>query len=372
MPAHIMTKFKVFLTVAVVATILLIKQFWDASSIQSGLNGMHRYIAMPFPTTPTPHLEQKTVHVHYYNMPHWITVSVFNRCEYKCTMTYGSKGYDAAKVVMFQGPRIKSQEKPPEKKPGQLWIMHGLEPPAYYWNNLSHWANLFNWTFTYRRDSDVFQAPFRFHFLPNNVTISALIKERKTKDRISAWTLSHCGAVSKRDEYTKLMRKSTDIHVYGGCGQYKCPLSNENHCDELLRKHYKYYLAFENSLCVDYNSKRPFKTYRHSPSTIPVMRGGVNYSLFFPPGSYLDTADFDTADNLASFMNKPDDENWNLEETFAWTTRYSIDDQSQHKDWCSLCEQLHSAKKFQRLYVNIHNWLYDKPRKACKDAKDLL
>lgn len=38
----------------------------------------------------------------------------------------------------------------------QLWIFHMMEAPVHTWINLKPFEGLFNWTMTYRRDSDVY------------------------------------------------------------------------------------------------------------------------------------------------------------------------------------------------------------------------
>ncbi|XP_033764049.1 alpha-(1,3)-fucosyltransferase 7-like isoform X3 [Pecten maximus] len=95
------------------------------------------------------------LHVLYYNQPEWVSGKEFDGCQYPCKMTSGSANISFAKFVIFHGPRLNSK-KPPKKSSGQVWIMHGMESPTNYWNDLSQWNHLFNWTFTYRRDSDVF------------------------------------------------------------------------------------------------------------------------------------------------------------------------------------------------------------------------
>ena len=37
-----------------------------------------------------------------------------------------------------------------------MWILHNLEPPYYVYDSLAPWAGLFNWTSSYRRDSDLY------------------------------------------------------------------------------------------------------------------------------------------------------------------------------------------------------------------------
>ncbi|XP_021370474.1 alpha-(1,3)-fucosyltransferase C-like isoform X2 [Mizuhopecten yessoensis] len=329
------------------------------------------YMNTPRPLYP-PFIDKtfpERIRVYYYNKPDWVSVHEFEGCEYKCDMTVNSKYSASAKAVIFHGPGLGRTA--PKKSRGQIWIMHGLESPQHYSNDLSEWKNVFNWTFTYRRDSDILQTYSGFISVPTKISISNITELWKTKDRIAAWMVSHCHTHSKREKYANLLRKTTDIHVYGGCGQFKCPSSNADNCMGLLQKHYRYYLAFENSLCLDYVTEKGFKTYVYSPSTIPVMRGGSNYSLFFPPGSYINTNDFNTAENLGKAMNGISTGKNNFRKFFAWKQAITVDKTLHHKQWCSLCERIHLSENHTGLYSSIKNWLYDKPRSACKSPKDL-
>ncbi|XP_069141076.1 alpha-(1,3)-fucosyltransferase C-like isoform X1 [Argopecten irradians] len=305
----------------------------------------------------------------YYNRPEWVTGKEFEGCEYPCIMTSDVTKLSSVGAVIFHGPNTKPQ--PPEKSPGQIWIMHGMESPINYRNDLSQWGNVFNWTFTYRRDSDVVSTYSGFLQKSNEIAQN-YTAIWKTKDNASAWMVSHCSTQSKREQYVKRLQNITNIHVYGGCGKFKCSRSTDAQCMNLLKTHYKFYVAFENSLCVDYVTEKGFKTYTHSPTTIPVMRGGMNYSMFFPPGSYLNSEDFDSAYTLGRKLNtlmavKID----MIGQFFSWRKHVSINRNVWHNSWCSLCTHIHHAWRYKRVYANINHWLKDSPRSECKAPSDI-
>ncbi|XP_069101766.1 alpha-(1,3)-fucosyltransferase C-like isoform X1 [Argopecten irradians] len=326
-------------------------------------NSMTSYPVQTNPMTSYP----VTLRVLYYNKPEWISDEVFNNCEYRCKMISGSKEISSAKFVIFHGPRIR-QKLPPKKSRGQLWILNGMESPVNYHTDLSNWSNVFNWTFTFRRDSDVLFFNFRFQNIPENKTAS---DDWKTKDRQAVWMVSNCRTYSKREEYVKQLQNFTTVHVYGECGTHNCSRSKENTCMEILQNRYQYYLAYENSLCMDYVTEKGFKTYTYSPSTIPVMRGGSNYSLYFPPGSYINTKDFESAQTLGKTMHSKLMSEGQLDTYFSWTQSYSVDYTFRHDSWCALCKSMHHAENHERLYSNIKHWLFDNPRQGCKSPTDL-
>nr|KAG5699904.1 hypothetical protein BaRGS_018203 [Batillaria attramentaria] len=67
---------------------------------------------------------------------------------------------------------------------------------------------------------------------------------------------------------------------------------------------YGFYLAFENNLCKDYVTEKFFKIFKRNTDTIPVVRGGADYKKYFPPGTFINTADFKSPKQLAGYLKK--------------------------------------------------------------------
>lgn len=146
---------------------------------------------------------------------------------------------------------------PPIRTENQMWIYMTLESPVHMRgiNRKQQWNNAFNWTMSYRQDSDVF-TPYaklskRLTLKENNYTD---IFEQKSKD--VAWVVSNCHAHSKRMKYVQMMKKYINVDIFGRCGK-ACNSSGDN-CIKELSSNYKFYLAFENSLCEDYVTEKAF------------------------------------------------------------------------------------------------------------------
>ena len=69
-----------------------------------------------------------------------------------------------------------------------------------------------------------------------------------------------------------------------------CERSKDDKCLQMLSTSYKFYLAFENSLCADYITEKFWKVLDYN--VIPVVVNGVNMTKFAPPNSYIDLKDF--------------------------------------------------------------------------------
>ena len=58
-------------------------------------------------------------------------------------------------------------------------------------------------------------------------------------------------------QFARRLGHYIDVDIYGGCGNLKCPRTNQ-HCFSRLKTHYRFYLAFENSNCKDYITEKLF------------------------------------------------------------------------------------------------------------------
>ena len=68
----------------------------------------------------------------------------------------------------------------------------------------------------------------------------------------AAWFVSHCYTASNREKYVAQLQKFYPVEIYGACGEFKCDRVLGAECWMMVEQKYKYYLAFENSLCRDY------------------------------------------------------------------------------------------------------------------------
>lgn len=82
------------------------------------------------------------------------------------------------------------------------------------------------------------------------------INYAKGKTKMAAWFVSNCVSHSKRKELVKLLQNYVDVDIYGDCGTKKCPRKQEEDCRKMAATKYKFYLSFENSLCLDYVTEK--------------------------------------------------------------------------------------------------------------------
>lgn len=175
-----------------------------------------------------------------------------------CQLTDSRRYAGSADAVLFrQHPKFPWYRRPP----GQLWILYLLESP-YFTPSLRRFNNHFNWTASYRHDSDIV-APYE-KFVKNNNSNPHIQREISKnyaagKTKKVAWFVSNCRATNSRLEYAKELSKYIQVDIFGKCGDKKCPRGQDS-CSQMLNEEYKFYLSFENSNCRDYITEKFFFT----------------------------------------------------------------------------------------------------------------
>ena len=69
----------------------------------------------------------------------------------------------------------------------------------------------------------------------------------KSKDETAVAVVSNCQP--DRLNFVDELQRYVTVHVYGSCGDYSCHSGED--CFSMLKNRYKFYLAFENSVCKD-------------------------------------------------------------------------------------------------------------------------
>lgn len=173
-------------------------------------------------------------------------------------------------------------------RPDQLWLIYQLESAQ----NRPFLSSEANWTATYRRDSTLV-TPYGW-WRPSedseedaedeNTAVTADFAGAR-EGRV-AWFVSNCAADNQRLEYGRALGGSYPVDVYGKCGELRCSrVRREQYstvqctvcsvilqgtradCWKMVAKKYKYYLAFENSNCVDYITEKFWDALKYKVSS---------------------------------------------------------------------------------------------------------
>ena len=96
-------------------------------------------------------------------------------------------------------------------------------------------------------------------------------------------------------------------------------------------------------MCVDYVTEKFFLSYHYD--MVPVTYGWANYTLYGPPGSYINALDFDSVEDLANyllFLDANDDEYLKY---FKWRENYIVYSSSMDIALCTVCRTLDNYLK---------------------------
>jgi len=185
--------------------------------------------------------------------------------------------------------------------------------------------------------------------------------KRLEKPRLVAWLASNCDTHSDREDYVEQLRKHIEVDVFGKCGDKNCGPANGGasnlECDAMIEKNYKFFLAFENSICTDYVTEKFFRTL--SRLIVPVVLGGSNYSRLAPPGSYINALDYPSPVHLAKGLKRLAEDGQSYNQHFWWKDHYEVhhvDRESAREAMCSLCSHLHSEEEKQKSYTDLGAW----------------
>ena len=232
---------------------------------------------------------------------------------------------------------------------------------------LSDYEGYFNWTMSYKLDSDIHLLYGRVE--PRVKTESNAGAKRKAKlyhrfggkTRLVAWMASHCTTNSLREDYVAELGRYIPVDIYGACGNgnFFCP-RNESHwlsekfCYDRIEYNYKFYLSFENSICNDYVTEKFFLLMERR--VVPIVFGGADYERLAPPHSFIDARKFEPS-SLANYLLHLNANPLLYEEYFRWKDNYTVQagvEQMARHGFCDLCSKLH-----QDLPAKVYNNLAD-------------
>lgn len=292
----------------------------------------------------------------------------------KCEITYDHHEADA---LVLPNADV-SNEIAASRRPSQVWIAYLLESPVNTFNPRFRRKNRgkypFNWTASYRSDSDIVTPYSKFVVNPdyhgNQLDIetewqsaSQMHKELiGNKNRQVAWFVSNCHAANNRLEYAKELAKYINVDIYGKCGNLTCNKWERSDCLNRVNKHYKFYLSFENSNCKEYITEKLYENaYGYNDPNhlmVPIVMGPPesDYSRLVPPNSFIHVNDFSSPKDLAKYLNYLDENNSAYYSYFRWKKIGNFIDT---KFMCRVCAMLHHSALIERppkSIEDIENW----------------
>lgn len=272
----------------------------------------------------------------------------FSKCGFpnNCTHTLNTAYMSSSDAVIFHGTQLPPDM--PKRRKDQFWIMYTLESPINVQPMREMWRRQFDWMMNYRTDSDIF-LPYgniyrRKHL--ERVDFNIIMKK---KEQPIAWLVSNCHASSRRDLYVNELKKHVNVSVFGRCGKIDPALNDIQSMDahRILSVKHKFYLSFENTYCTDYITEKVFNVYSSKTHMIPIVRGKGNYTKVLPRGTYINTDDFSSIQELAKYIQYLNDNDAEYIKMLKEKTKYDVLDMMEvyHQSLCRICEKIQNPQE---------------------------
>uniref|UniRef100_H2YHU5 Fucosyltransferase n=1 Tax=Ciona savignyi TaxID=51511 RepID=H2YHU5_CIOSA len=189
----------------------------------------------------------------------------------------------------------------------------------------------FNWTMTYRRDSDIYM-PFVELNRPNGVfngvtfpqygdqVVNHIIR-RKGGNYTALWMAGNChittSAVHRKYLIYRLESLGLTIEKYGECFRQNAPRNEEYYP---FAAKYKFYMAFENAEhCRDYITEKLWSN-SYEAGLVPVVWGPTRADIeaIAPKDSFIYVNDFKRPTDLVNYLNYLDQNPLEYRKYFNW------------------------------------------------------
>ncbi|XP_014690834.3 LOW QUALITY PROTEIN: alpha-(1,3)-fucosyltransferase 4 [Equus asinus] len=242
------------------------------------------------------------------------------------------------------------------RPPGQRWVWMNFESPSHSPGLRRLAANLFNWTLSYRADSDVF-VPYGYLYPRTHPSEQppGLAPPLARKRGLVAWVVSNWDERQARVRYYHQLSQHVPVDIFGKGGPGR-PVPDIGLLHTVAR--YKFYLAFENSQHLDYITE---KLWRNSllAGAVPVVLGPdrANYERFVPRGAFIHVDDFPSASSLAAYLLFLDRNPAVYRRYFHWRRSYAVHITSfWDEPWCRACQAVQMAGDRPKSVRNLARW----------------
>ncbi|XP_063599453.1 4-galactosyl-N-acetylglucosaminide 3-alpha-L-fucosyltransferase FUT6-like isoform X1 [Penaeus indicus] len=294
-----------------------------------------------------------------------VRVDPFDDCSvHNCHITYEESAAPTADAVYIHFHRTLGPHTFPKRSgPDQVWIWGTDESPVHnFWKakdkNLKHYSGYFNWSMTFRMDSEIPVPYGRTLRLPDNQTALQPEDVFAMKSKLAAVMMTNCRQSSNdRLPYIRHLQKHMKVDFYGRCGSLKCPGHIRKDC-ELLEK-YKFYLSFENSNCHDYITEKVWWNALEKKA-VPVVMGGraEDYRRMLPPNSFVHVDDYETPEDLAKYLKFLDSNREAYMKYHQWRHQYKIVQEHGYfgapiYHYCRMCEALNYNARTPTTYNDL-------------------
>ncbi|KZS14617.1 putative Alpha--fucosyltransferase C [Daphnia magna] len=288
---------------------------------------------------------------------------------WQCETTDNRTDILTSDAIVFHLRSWTKSDLPERRLPHQRYVFWSIESPA--WREYAHADQadeFFNWTMTYRWDSDM-AGPYgsiepigKVPLHPDEDQMKIyLVNSRKAdnyakgKTKMAAWFVSNCNSKSSRNEFVRELQKYIDVDVYGKCGTMQCSTTTDGQCRDMAAKNYKFFMSLENSLCPDYITEKFFVMMNRT--ILPIVYGvHDSHEKIAPTHSFINAAKFENVKKLADYLILLDKNDTLYNEYFWWKPHFKVMFSEVFKGMCRLCAALHDKNSPPKIYHDMTGW----------------
>lgn len=211
-------------------------------------------------------------------------------------------------AILFDAVALKEEPDipfPKNRSKYQRYVLASTESSVHY-PITSEYNNFFNWTWTYKLDSDIVFAQIaikdkdgkvvgpkkEMHWLPEakmKTTSNDIINKLADKTITAIWITKNCDPESQSHRYIRKMQEelkmgNRSVDIYGPCENMNNTMCVPGfpkfikECEALIESNYYFYLVFENVVSEDFVSKQLLTPLNHF--AVPIVFGGANYTRY--------------------------------------------------------------------------------------------
>ncbi|CAF2080545.1 unnamed protein product [Rotaria magnacalcarata] len=279
------------------------------------------------------------------------------RCDInRCKVTNNRQELCASDAVVFHARGgIKMNDMPQERSLHQRYVLLTKEPPYKTTAIVGHLNYFFNWTATYRTDSDIAYRYFRWRRKDKIVTGASPQSYLNNRQVRAAAMISNCYSQNNREHYIKRLSSVIPVTRIGHCSWNKCHKLYYECLNELADAH-PFFLAFENSLCRDYVTEKYANVIKNR-RMIPIVFS-KDFDLYIP-NSFIDANQFSSPENLGRFLIELVKNSTLYDSYFKWANEYELVVPDENDYLCELCKKLNDPNEPNKVYDSMKKWLYD-------------
>ncbi|CAG2168935.1 unnamed protein product [Oppiella nova] len=277
----------------------------------------------------------------------------------KCIFVTNKLLVDQSDAIVFSARHLPTYKPPNFRSKQQKWIFFSSDSPQYdTQEELNSMSLAFNWSWTYRSDSDIIYNAANVEQMDwesnKSFKDSDIFYDWRKKTKMILSIQHNCHPNREESNYVNQFKSYIDIDIHSKCSDNQNPMDITNQTElKALSEKYLFILVFE-SYCKDFVSKRLHQYLEHS--IIPIVKGGADYSKIVPQNSVINTNDFTSAKDLADYVLDIGTDFQKYKKFFEWKRNHKIS--YKRKDFCQLCVKLHKRDNSGHHSFQLKEWWF--------------